>query len=135
MKRCVVIGSGLAGLTSAVILAKNGYQVTVLEQAAQMGGCLQCFARGDALFDTGMHYVGSADPGQTMHTMFRYLELENRIPLSRLDPSGYDIIALNGERWPTANKRLSRLWQSIFPTAASSCTNIISWLIAWLHRR
>lgn len=103
MKQCIVIGSGLAGLASAVILAKNGYQVTVLEQAAQMGGCLQCFARGDALFDTGMHYVGSADPGQTMHTMLRYLELENRIPLSRLDSSGYDIIALNGERYPLAN--------------------------------
>lgn len=102
MKQCVIIGSGLAGLASAVILAKNGYQVTVLEQAAQMGGCLQCFSRGDALFDTGMHYVGSADPGQTMHTMLRYLELENRIPLSRLDPGGYDIIALNGERYPLA---------------------------------
>lgn len=103
MKQCVVIGSGLAGLATAVILAKNGYQVTVLEQGAQMGGCLQCFTRGGAMFDTGMHYVGSADPGQTMHTMLRYLELGDRIPLARLDSSGYDIIALNGERYPLAN--------------------------------
>ena len=44
-KKVVVIGSGLGGLSTGVILAKNGYQVTVLEQGQQIGGCLQCFSR------------------------------------------------------------------------------------------
>ena len=103
MKKCVVIGSGLGGLSCACILSKNGYQVTVLEQGEQVGGCLQCFKRGDAVFDTGMHYVGSADSGQTLHTMFHYLGVDSKIKLSRLDSSGYDIISLNGEHYRLAN--------------------------------
>ena len=67
MKKCVIIGSGLGGLSCGCILAKNGYEVTVLEQGLQAGGCLQCFRRGDAVFDTGMHYIGSADRGQVLH--------------------------------------------------------------------
>ena len=31
-KKVIIIGSGLGGLSTGVILAKNGYQVTVLEQ-------------------------------------------------------------------------------------------------------
>lgn len=105
MKKCVIIGSGLGGLSCACILAKNGYEVTVLEQGEKIGGCLQCFKRGDALFDTGMHYIGSAEPGQTLHTMLRYLGLDSKNLLSRLDPKGYDIVSINGEQYPLANGR------------------------------
>ena len=62
----VIIGSGLGGLACGVILAKNGYQVAVLEQGSQIGGCLQCFNRGKAKFETGMHIIGSASEGQTL---------------------------------------------------------------------
>jgi phytoene dehydrogenase-like protein len=34
----IVIGSGLAGLTSANMLAKNGHSVLLLEQHHQLGG-------------------------------------------------------------------------------------------------
>ena len=44
-KKVIIIGSGLGGLSTGVILAKNGYHVTVLEQGIQIGGCLQCFFR------------------------------------------------------------------------------------------
>ncbi len=70
MKKCVIIGSGLGGLSCGCILAKNGYEVTVLEKDRQIGGCLQCFHRGDTVFDTGMHYIGSAEPGQVLHTIY-----------------------------------------------------------------
>ena len=104
-KRVVIIGSGLGGLSCGVVLAKNGYQVTVLEQGTQLGGCLQCFMRRGAKFETGMHFIGSAAQGQTLDRLMRYLEIRDEITLSQLDPNGYDIIALEGERFPFANGR------------------------------
>ena len=105
MKKCVVIGSGLGGLSCGCILAKNGYEVTVLEQGSQIGGCLQCFRRGDSIFDTGMHYIGSADEGQVLHTILHYLGVDSNLQLSRLNPTGYDIISYQGEHYPLANGR------------------------------
>lgn len=103
MKKCVIIGSGLGGLSCGCILAKNGYDVTILEQGAQIGGCLQCFRRGDAVFETGMHYIGSADPGQTLNTIWHYLDIGSDIPLERLDPDGYDVISFQGDHFRFAN--------------------------------
>ena len=105
MKKCVIIGSGLGGLSCGCILAKNGYEVTVLEQGLQAGGCLQCFRRGDAVFDTGMHYIGSADRGQVLHTILHYLGVADDISLERLDPTGYDVITFRGEQYRLANGR------------------------------
>jgi all-trans-retinol 13,14-reductase len=103
MKKCVIIGSGLGGLACGCILAKNGYEVTVLEQGAQIGGCLQCFRRGDALFETGMHYIGSAEPGQVLYTFLHYLGVDQKIQLSKLNPKGYDVISFKGQHYLMAN--------------------------------
>ena len=51
----VIIGSGLGGLISAVILAKEGKKVCVLEKNNQYGGNLQTFVREKVIFDTGVH--------------------------------------------------------------------------------
>jgi all-trans-retinol 13,14-reductase len=39
----VIVGGGLGGLLSAVLLAKEGMKVCVLEKDKQIGGCLQTF--------------------------------------------------------------------------------------------
>ena len=90
MSKVVIIGSGLGGLTCGFILQKNGYDVTVLEQGVQIGGCLQCFVRKGVKFETGMHFIGSALPGQTMHRMMRYFGLDKDMILSPLDTSAYN---------------------------------------------
>ena len=38
MKKCIVIGGGIAGLTSAAYLANKDYHVTLLESAPKLGG-------------------------------------------------------------------------------------------------
>lgn len=52
----VVIGSGLAGLTSANYLAKNGHSVLLLEHHYQLGGLATWFRRkGGHIFDISLH--------------------------------------------------------------------------------
>lgn len=110
-KRVIIIGSGLGGLSCGVILAKNGYHVTVLEQSPQIGGCLQCFNRRGAKFETGMHFIGSASPGQTLDRLMNYLEIKPDVVLSQLDLMGYDVVAIDGERFAFANGREAFLEQ------------------------
>ncbi len=103
-KKCIIIGSGLGGLSCGVILARNGYDVTILEQHSQIGGCLQCFSRKGVKFETGMHFIGSAAPGQTLNKLMRYLNLGD-LKLSQLDTTAYDIVSLSGEKFKFANGR------------------------------
>ncbi len=52
----VVIGSGLAGLTSANILARAGHSVLLLEQHYKLGGMATWFKRpGGHIFDISLH--------------------------------------------------------------------------------
>ena len=105
MKKCIIIGSGLGGLSTGVILAKNGYEVTILEQASQVGGCLQCFTRDGVKFETGMHFIGSLDDDQVLSHYFNYLEIKDKVQFNRLDSQAYDIVALQDERFAFPNGR------------------------------
>src|SRR5471030_2981894 len=52
----IVIGSGLAGLTSANTLAKAGHSVLLLEHHYQLGGMATWFKRrGGHIFDISLH--------------------------------------------------------------------------------
>ena len=52
----VVIGAGLAGLTSANVLARAGYSVLLLEHHYQLGGMATWFKRkGGHIFDISLH--------------------------------------------------------------------------------
>ena len=105
MKKVVIIGSGLGGLSCGVILARAGYEVTVLEQGTQVGGCLQCFSRRGGKFETGMHFIGSASEGQTLDRLLNFIEVKPDITLSQLDTTGYDVVSLCGQHFRFANGR------------------------------
>lgn len=54
----IVIGSGIGGLGLAVLLAKVGKRVLVLEQHDRSGGCCHTFTEKGFEFDVGIHYIG-----------------------------------------------------------------------------
>ena len=116
MKRCVIIGSGLGGLSTGVILAREGYDVTILEQESQIGGCLQCFTRRGVKFETGMHFIGSAKPGQTLNRLLRFLGIDD-IALGELDTNAYDIVRLGSDefRFPTGEAAFVEQMCNYFP--------------------
>jgi all-trans-retinol 13,14-reductase len=93
----LVIGSGLGGLVSALVLAKEGLKVCVLEKNNQYGGNLQTFSRDKLIFDTGVHYLGGLSEGQNLHQYFSYLEIMEELQLHKMDENGYDKITFGDD--------------------------------------
>ena len=94
----VIIGAGLGGLECGYILSKNGMNVCIVEKNTVLGGCLQTFKRGTATFDTGFHYVGAMNDGESLNRLFSYFNLLE-LPWKKLDDE-FDTIIIDGERYP-----------------------------------
>ncbi len=93
----VIIGSGMGGLCTAYIMAKEGMKVCVLEKNRQIGGSLQIFSRDKTIFDTGVHYIGSLAPGQNLYRYFKYFGLMEALKLHKMDEDGFDVITFGGD--------------------------------------
>ena len=61
MKKIAVIGSGFAGLVSAIELASLGYQVTVFEKNSSLGGRARKFEAKGFTFDMGPSWYWMPD--------------------------------------------------------------------------
>lgn len=100
----VVIGSGLGGLVSALLLAKEGNKVCVLEKNNQYGGNLQTFVRDKTILDTGVHYIGGLNAAENLGKYFKYLDILSDLDLIKLDEDGFDVISFESDelRYPQA---------------------------------
>lgn len=84
-KRVIVIGAGLGGMSAAIMLASNGFEVTILEKNAQVGGKLNQLRTNGFSFDLGPSIF-------TLPEIFRPIfegdgkRLEDYINLQRVDP-------------------------------------------------
>jgi all-trans-retinol 13,14-reductase len=93
----IIIGGGMSGLVCAYILSKEGKKVVVLEKNSQLGGGLQIFSRDKTLFETGVHYVGGLEEGQTLNQLFKYLNLMDKIQIKQMDKDCFDKIHFGNE--------------------------------------
>ena len=73
----VIIGAGVGGLTTAVLLAKAGLQVTVLEAHIYPGGCAGTFYHQGFRFDAGATLAGGFYPGGPMDRVARAAGIES----------------------------------------------------------
>ncbi len=80
----------MGGLFTGAILSKEGYQVTILEKNATIGGGLQTFRRFGEDFDTGMHVIGGMYAGGNIWKICRYLGIADKIRLMDVDDACTD---------------------------------------------
>lgn len=88
------IGSGMSSLVCALLLAREGKSVCILEKNHQVGGSLQVFSRDKTIFDTGVHYVGGLSEGQNLNRFFRHLGIFDKLNIEPLDSDCYDQVVM-----------------------------------------
>lgn len=81
----VVVGSGLAGLTTSALLARLGRRVALVEARAELGGLSRSYRRHGVDCPIGIHYFGAAGPGELLERVWSAIGLE--LPLR---PAGVD---------------------------------------------
>ena len=123
----VIIGSGVSGMTVAIILAKEGRRVLVLEQHSQPGGLMQHFRRQALVFPTGVHRLGSLDDGQILSRYFQYLEVRDKLSLKRMSADGFEEYSFPGLRFrvPIGQDAFSRAPAPVFSPGESGNRSVL----------
>ncbi len=88
----LIVGSGISSLTCALLLAKTGKKVCVLERHTKAGGYMHNFTRYGEKFDTGGHYVGALDPGEPFRVLLQYLGVFEESDFTPLARDGFDVL-------------------------------------------
>lgn len=75
----IIVGSGMSGMTLALLLAKSGHKTLLLEKSPYIGGSLARFTRKNIAFDTGLHFLGGMQDGGIFNRTLKILQLEDAI--------------------------------------------------------
>lgn len=122
-REVIVIGSGLGGLICGLLLARRGYHVTVLEQSARIGGCLQSFRRKSYVFDTGLHFVGGLEEGGRIRDRFEELGLLD-LPWEILDGEEV-VVGKDGFFLPSGYEECKYALSAYFPASSDEIASYL----------
>jgi len=125
---CVVLGAGLSGMASALLLARHGRRVLLLEQAPVPGPLFRGFTRSGVHFDTGFHYAGGMGPGEPLNALLATLGVADGIRPLALDPEGFDLLVEpDGRTFPFPYG-----WERLRRALAGECPNDTAAIDAYL---
>ena len=71
MKKVLVIGAGIAGLTCSIYLRRNGFETELYELNHMAGGECTGWDRGEYHFDGCIHWLMGSKPGTELNALWR----------------------------------------------------------------
>ena len=69
-KSVIIIGAGLAGLSTGCYAQMNGYESKIFEYHSVPGGVAAVWKRGDYLIDGGIHFLIGHKPGTPLYDVY-----------------------------------------------------------------
>ncbi len=105
MPKAVIVGAGLGGLTTALRLAKKGYEVTLLEKFKQAGGRLNQIRKNGFVWDMGPTFFSM---NYEFNQFYKDCGLEPPFDVIELDPL-YAVNFKGQEKDYLIHKNLKRL--------------------------
>jgi phytoene dehydrogenase-like protein len=72
-KSIIIIGAGIAGLSSGCYGQMNGYHTKIFEMRNEVGGCCTSWKRGGYTIDGCFHYLTGSSPGQSFYPIWEEL--------------------------------------------------------------
>jgi all-trans-retinol 13,14-reductase len=118
----IVIGSGIAGLSAATLLAQNGLSVAVVEKSHSVAPYLSRFKRAGVWCDPSFHYIGGLSETSSFTTLLKYLQVYQDFELLPMDEHAFDIINVKGKEYriPYGYNNISAYLCSQFPASAEA---------------
>ena len=87
MKKVVVIGAGIAGLSAGIYALKSGFDVTIYESHSIPGGASTSWRRGGYLFEGGLHWLTGSSPKTQLHRLWREVgALDDTVRVTACEP-------------------------------------------------
>lgn len=124
-KHVVIIGAGPGGLASAMLLARSGVRVTVVERHARIGGRTATFEQDGYKFDIGPTFFLYPRVLKEIFADCGY-DLERELPMQRLDPQYRLIFGAGGQIDATPDvERMKQQIAGISPRDAQEFTNFL----------
>lgn len=71
MKRVVIIGGGIAGMTAGIYLQKAGFATEIYEKNAVPGGQCMGWKREGYMIDNCIHWLTGSRPGSGLHELWK----------------------------------------------------------------
>jgi phytoene desaturase len=126
MKKILVIGSGFSSLSAACYLARDGYDVTILEKNESIGGRARQLKRDGFTFDMGPTWYWMPDVFERFFADFGKSP-SDYYQLTKLSPA-YDVVFGSGEKLRVADnlQDISSMFDATEPGAGKALIKFMS---------
>lgn len=87
MRKLIIVGAGISGLSAGIYAARSGFDVTILEQHITFGGLSTGWSRKGYFFEGGMHWLTGSSTKMPLHRIWKEVgALQENNPIENRDP-------------------------------------------------